>query len=589
MRVDNNSLVQASANQAMSESLESASRTMQEVARTDFAGANRLASDSDETLREVGKLLIGVGNLIESSSQRVGTASTSSTQMEMGQLLENAGELLINAATLLESLNTLLQSNNDARQIYQNGQKQLQDAGRELKNSNGRVEDAAGKAATSTREAGQSICRGMQATERGKRVTAPQTNNKKSPPRLTSQVLRQEILKRMEQRCNELPKRPEPLPEPSPQPTPTPAPTTEPTPLPEPQPAPQPEPLPGPPPEPVPTDKNAALKARINGFIENNVNKVLFDKLKLKPRYEGNFSRAGERKKSYGKGVTTDEVKDYALTGGINPYGMEGRTLAETSFAATFGRVDRSAQGNWGSAFVNGSTSVGARGRVFGDASLRDRRAYIGAEGEVGVGATYNAGYSSPRVTLAGQQVALDAGVAADIFAGGRGRGKIDVSLRGNEPHVAVGGEVFAGARATIAGGAAATINGQTVAEVHGRAEGWAGVGAKADIDVGFKNGKFTFNAGLGAALGIGGSVDWGFTVDVASIGKGIANGVNNIVNKAVDNIEDLGKELGKTATTVAQRVGSAVGTAAREVGDAIGDGIKEAGNAVKSFFKKIF
>src|SRR5204863_4275774 len=175
------------------------------------------------------------------------------------------------------------------------------------------------------------------------------------------------------------------------------------------------------------------------------------------------------------------------------------------------------AQGQWGTAFINGSTNAGARGRVFGDFSLKDRRAYIGAEGEAGLHATYNAGYSTPRVTIAGQEVGIDAGVTADVFAGAAAKGKIDISLKGNEPHVAVGGEVFAGARASIQGGVGASINGHQVAEIHGKAEGWAGAGAKANLDLGFSHGKLNFDVGLGAALGIGGSVDWGFSVSVGA------------------------------------------------------------------------
>jgi hypothetical protein len=74
---------------------------------------------------------------------------------------------------------------------------------------------------------------------------------------------------------------------------------------------------------------------------------------------------------------------------------------------------------------------------------------------------------------------------------------------------VHAGGEAMAGAKAGLdLTGSRNGIGGEV------GAEGWAGVGIAGDLDIGFEDGKFTFEANGGAALGLGGKLSGGLTVD---------------------------------------------------------------------------
>lgn len=596
LKIDNNLNV-ASQNLNQSSTFNNASRTIEDASKN-LASAQRLTTDKNPTIQDVGQIVMDVAKLIDSASRFIKEIGNSTNGNNIGNSLNNAGNMFLDAANLMENAGNLINKLNksnlkDASQSYQDGQNDLRSAASNLTSVND-PNLAVTQASQNAVSASQNIERGIRQTEQAmlnnsvmstpwssakkvteisdrptsfRPITIPTNNTTSSPTSNaisnttfspTSNATQTSILTSDGKLSPEL---------------------------------------------------KTQIKEKLNTYIERNIDTILFDKLKLQPSYSGQFSRAGEANKTFGKGVSINEVKDFANSG-IRPYGTEGRTLVEGNFSRQFGQINQSTQGRFGSAFINGETNVGGRGRVFGDISLKDRRAIIGAEGEIGARATYEASYSSPRVRLAGQEVALDANVLADVFVGANGRGKLEVSLKGNEPRIAVGGEVFAGARATIEGGIGATINGQQVAEAHARAEGWAGIGAKGDIDLGFEDGKFTFDAGFGAALGIGGSVDLGFSIDVAAIGNGIANGVENVVENTIDNIEDLGKDLTRTAAKVAEEIedvienaqeigenisdaveniGDKIGDVAENVGDAIGNAAKGAGKAIGGFFKSIF
>lgn len=607
------SVLPQNVSQVSKPALDKTSQAIQQVANKDLASSQRLNNSFDSTARDIGKVLNDVGKLLESIGNLMQDAQKLSTPTDMAKMLNDAGDMFINASNLMNDITKLTNNKpalKDASQSFQDGQKQLRDAGQALNNANGSTpESALSKASDSARAAGQSIDKGVRETERG---TMSASNS--GVPRITGQMMREQILKGLQnrgmqgglpsiQKTSDSSDRPISI-RPANKPASSPV---EDSPVSTPQ-----IPIFSPDGKLSPELKEL-VKQKVNNYIEKTVNSTLFDKdkLGLQQNYSGSFSRSGQTSKTFGNGVSVDDVKNYVNSNGVTAYGAEGKTLTEGSFSKTVGQIDKTAQGKFGTAYVTGNTNIGARGRVFGDISLKDKTAYIGAEGEVGARATYNAGYSSPSVRIAGQEVALNAGVGADVFVGASGKGKLEVSLKGNEPHVAVGGEVFAGARATVQGSAGATINGQQVAEVHGKAEGWAGVGAKAGVDVGFKNGKLNFDADFGVALGIGGAVDLGFSVDVGAIGKGIVNGIEHVADNAVDNIEELGKDLGKTAAKVgheiehtvevaahdigqtvshaAQEVGHTIEHAAQDAGKAIGHAAQDAGKAIGSFFKKIF
>lgn len=544
MRVNGSNLI--SANSSTTSSITNPASRMMEIARRDFGGSERLLSSGNQTLMRIASAVKNAGEAIEAAA----TLMQSLEQGNIEQILKNTGELLLQASEFLSDIDALL--NPDARQAFNEGSEHLRQASSDI--TNGAVEAALAQIFS----AGQSVGRGIQTSESDSTVVHT------SMPRFTGQLMRNELLRRLNERSE--------------------------------------------------TPKNST-KQKIEEFLERSVDSLLFDKIGLQRSYSGGGSRSAETGRTWGSGMSVEDVRNYAMTG-QTAYGVEGHTLAERSAGWTVGRVDLNAQGRWGSAFVNGSTHVGARGRVFGDASWEDLTAYIGAEAEVGARATYSAGYSTPRARIAGQDVGIDAGVTADVFAGAAARGKVGVSLKGGEPHVSVGGEAFAGARASIEGSAAANINGTQVAEVHGKAEGWAGAGIKGNIDIGFKDGKLNFDMGFGAALGIGGSVDWGFSIDVGAIGKGIAGGLGNVAmlalsgfdldrtlavteraaqqigrnlanafDKVDDKLEDIAKDAGKAVSRAADQIADKVEDIAKDAGKAVSNAAKDVGN----FFKKIF
>lgn len=82
---------------------------------------------------------------------------------------------------------------------------------------------------------------------------------------------------------------------------------------------------------------------------------------------------------------------------------------------------------------------------------------------------------------------------------------------------LAAGGGAMAGA--VIRGEARAGVDLLGVAvTTRGRAEGWAGAGVRANASVSRRGAVVTWDAGAGAALGLGGAVDWGGSVDTSKL-----------------------------------------------------------------------
>jgi hypothetical protein len=127
---------------------------------------------------------------------------------------------------------------------------------------------------------------------------------------------------------------------------------------------------------------------------------------------------------------------------------------------------------------------------------------------------------------------------------------------------VHVGASGFAGATAGVKG--SETLG--DVASVGGDANVYAGVGAKADLDAGYKDGQLSFSFGAGIAWGIGYSFDFNFSINVGAIGDGVEDGAKWVGNEA----EDAAKAVGNGAEDAVKDVGSAIGDAASSVGDAI-------------------
>lgn len=89
---------------------------------------------------------------------------------------------------------------------------------------------------------------------------------------------------------------------------------------------------------------------------------------------------------------------------------------------------------------------------------------------------------------------------------------------------IGLNGDAFAGGK--VSGNVGADIDG-VGAGVQG--EGWAGAGVDADLGYQHKNGKYTFHAGVGVALGLGGKVGGSFTLDTHKVDKAFGGAAHAI------------------------------------------------------------
>lgn len=146
-----------------------------------------------------------------------------------------------------------------------------------------------------------------------------------------------------------------------------------------------------------------------------------------------------------------------------------------------------------------------------------------------------------------------------------------------------VDGEAFAGVQA------GATLK-QRIGPVavEGRAAFSAGVGAQFGLDVGLQNGKLGFKMDIGAALGIGFDIQFGFSIDVKSIIQGAgkllsvpAKFIGDAIKKAGEGVAWLGDKV----IDGAKKVGEAIVDGAKKVGNAVVDGVKSVGHAIASVF----
>lgn len=101
-----------------------------------------------------------------------------------------------------------------------------------------------------------------------------------------------------------------------------------------------------------------------------------------------------------------------------------------------------------------------------------------------------------------------------------------------------VGGEAFAGARASAEvtheiGPASATVG----------AEAFVGIGVEFEANVGLQDGKLSASFDVGAALGIGASLEFGFEVDVGKVGETVQNVAEDIgegLKNAAEGVKDF-------------------------------------------------
>jgi len=336
-----------------------------------------------------------------------------------------------------------------------------------------------------------------------------------------------------------------------------------------------------------PSSWGSALRDLSQEGLQKGVNEV-------KKKGTWKDSDSSQNNSSYSLGNTGEQKMPDNLSN-LGAWG-KGTTLAEWEWhAARVGDVDYKDSGDWGSFHIKGATDfLKVQGRVYGDADFKDWTVIAGGgvQGRVEiVGSHYEAGYKTPTIfNLGGHDINFDTQVNADASVGVNGFAEAEIGL-GKNTHLNVGAGGFDGASASLAGSESVG----DLASVNGGVKAWAGVGAKADVDAGFKDGKVTFHLGAGLALGVGLEYDWGFSVDFAEIGDGLYG----IASDPIGFVGDVGKWAEDTAGDVADKAGEvaadvgdaaedavdAVGEAAGDVADAAGNAANAVGDAISDVF----
>jgi hypothetical protein len=266
-------------------------------------------------------------------------------------------------------------------------------------------------------------------------------------------------------------------------------------------------------------------------------------------------------------------VGDEKMPDNVNNLGAwgQGTTLDQAEWhAARFGEVNYRDSGDWGSAYATGSTDVlKFQGRVFGDSGYKDGTliASGGVQGRFElIGSHYQAGYNSPTLfNFGGHDITSRTTVNADAYVGATGTVQGGIEL-GKNDNIQVGASGFAGASATVKGSESLG----DMASVNGSASGYVGIGAKANADIGYKDGEINFSFGLGLAWGIGYSFDFGFSVNVGAIADGV-------YHEAGDACNYVGKE--------AKDAGKAIANDVEDAGKAIGNEVEDIGHDICSIF----
>jgi hypothetical protein len=193
---------------------------------------------------------------------------------------------------------------------------------------------------------------------------------------------------------------------------------------------------------------------------------------------------------------------------------------------------------------LNAFELKGASEAALGDLTLSSEGSLkAGVNGELsatldknGLEATAKGGAA---VTAAGELKAT-LGPAEAKLAGTASLGaEAEASLAVGKNGVHAGASAFAGSRAEVEASADVAGIGAGV-----KAEGWVGVGAEANVDFGFKDGKFTIGGEAGIGLGVGGKIGGEITIDPA---------------KVVETAGDVADAIGDGATTVANDIGEGV------------------------------
>ena len=222
---------------------------------------------------------------------------------------------------------------------------------------------------------------------------------------------------------------------------------------------------------------------------------------------------------------------DWSRTFGKNPSkGADGRYahgLEDSPFAINLGKVEGEAhawgaegkvEDYWGNVKVDADGKITVLGADGGAGAKIDANGLV-AEAHAGVTLVAAEGHAG------GQWGVLEGKVGAEGSVGADAKGDLALGPQG----VHAGGEVFAGAKGEVsASGSAAGVGAE------GKAEGWAGIGASGDIDVGMHDGKFVIGGSGGLAFGLGGKLEGHITIDpedVMHTGEDVVHAIGDFLS----------------------------------------------------------
>ncbi len=127
----------------------------------------------------------------------------------------------------------------------------------------------------------------------------------------------------------------------------------------------------------------------------------------------------------------------------------------------------------------------------------------------------------------------LQAEVNGQAYVGVKGNAVGDVTVDPvNGVYAArVGGQAFAGAKAGVEG----SVKLGRFGSVGGSAEAWAGLGVKANAELGFDRGVFKFKVDVGAALGIGCKFGVSGEINLRALGQAASRAIDRGIALATD------------------------------------------------------
>jgi len=218
---------------------------------------------------------------------------------------------------------------------------------------------------------------------------------------------------------------------------------------------------------------------------------------------------------------------DWSKTFGKDGDDLTGRKKPDSPFAINFGEVSAEAHA-WG---AEGSVDdYWGDVKVHADGKITVLGAEVGASGKIdgnGLVVQANAGVTVVKVegSASGEWGIVEAEVKGEASVEASAEGQVEIGRDG----VHAGGEAMAGGK--IEGEISGDIGG---IGGEGKAEGWLGVGAAGDLDLGMRDGKFEIGGSGGVAVLIGGKLEGHITIDpgqVIDTGGAIIEGIGDFLS----------------------------------------------------------